>query len=794
VTGLLLATSVWVARADGPACDERLTGHVEDAWTHDHEGGVVLVAEPISGSGPSSTDVSRADGTFVLRGLCPGPHRLTASQPDHLDGVWTVQVPDEHVDLALEEASDVIRIDNDEESTEDTRAVAVLSGAALERTRGLDLGESIAELPGVALIKGTNDTTKPIIRGMYGRRLLLLQDGMRHESQQWGIDHAPEIDPFSAGSLQVVRGAAGVPYGPDAMGGAVLVDPPALRAEPGVDGSVHLVAAANGRRAVSALRVDGASETIRGLTYRFESNGGVGSALRTPDYVLGNTASRQSNIAGRVGWLGEDVQLELGWRRHLLEAGVCYCVGAESPDDFLAQADRAQPVGAEHWVTTPEIDRPKQAVSHDLAFARARWSTRLGVVGATYNFQLNRRREYDTARASVRGPQFDFLLRTSTLDVDFAHDALHLGPTVTGTGKIGVVGVFQENVYSGLPLVPNHRSARAGVFAYERLSMGDVAVDAGARYDAQAQTAYLTDSAFDRHVARGTLDEDRCTLVDDVARCPQSWDAASASLGASWRLFADRVEWKADVSTASRFPDPDEQYLNGTAPTLPVYALGNPDLGTERTLGASTTVGVRVPALTAEGSVYYNHVDGYIQFAPELGADGRPVFDVVSRGAFPRFGHTAFDARFYGFDGGFVAAPDGVVSVSGSTSIVRAERTSDGQPLVFIPPDRASAQVTGHLPPLGPWTDLFVELGGTAVARQTRVVPAADLVPAPPGYALLDLAVGGSVPVAGQTLTLNVSATNLLNQRYRDYTSLLRYTADEPGRDVRLHASLAFDL
>ena len=104
----------------------------------------------------------------------------------------------------------------------DTHSRITLTEAELERAAGEGLAEAVSQVPGVTLSQGTADAAKPILRGQSERRLLLLYDGARHESQKWGPDHAPEIDPFSAGSISVIKGAAGVRYGPDAIGGVLL--------------------------------------------------------------------------------------------------------------------------------------------------------------------------------------------------------------------------------------------------------------------------------------------------------------------------------------------------------------------------------------------------------------------------------------------------------------------------------------------------------------------------------------------------------------------------------------------
>lgn len=679
-------------------------------------------------------------------------------------------------------------------STQDTHAKETLTEESMDRAQGKDLGETISEIPGVTTSRGSVDATKPIIRGQYERRLLILFDGVRHESQKWGIDHAPEIDPFAAGQISVVKGAAGVKYGPDAIGGVVLVDPPRMRTEPGFGGRTQLVGVSNGRRGISATRLEGASTRVPGLSWRLEGNYGRGAAMRTPTYVVGNTASEQWNASSSVQYQAGLHQLRISYYHFSLTSGVCYCANSGTPSDFLSQIDRDKPIGSENWEESYSIGKPKQSVQHDLLLGRGLFVLgNAGVLRTTYSFQLNRRREYEHVRESITGPQYDFTLHTHSLETAFLHAPIALGVSSTMEGEAGVVASRQDNVYSGLPLVPNHEALGAGVFALERVTSGEKAIEIGARYDHQSRQSYLTLSSFNRHIARGTLGEGDCDRGANAARCAKAFDAATLSLGGLWHPIPDALEMRLDLSSASRFPNGDELYISGTAPTFPVYALGDPSLGVETTWGASPTIGVRGSWLRAEGSGYFNYIENYVYFAPEIDDDGEPQFDVTIRGAFPRFGTHPIDARFYGFDGGMTIGPDSPVALDLTGSIVRAEDTRTGKSLVFIPADRARAALTYRRPAAGPFTEVFVQASGLFVAKQSQVETSADFAPAPNAYSLLGAAAGAQLSLPGRrTLLLGLEAENLLNTRYRDYTSLLRYYSDEPGREVRLRLGLEF--
>ncbi len=673
----------------------------------------------------------------------------------------------------------------------ETHAVTTITVEALERSGGDDLGETLSTVPGVAVARGNSDATKPIIRGQVERRLLVLMDGVRHESQKWGLDHATEIDPFAAGEINVIKGAAGVRYGPDAIGGVVLVEPPPLREEPGIGGRAQVVGVSNGMRGVAAARLDGAPEAVPGLAWRVEGNLARGAALSTPTYVLGNTASQGWNAGATVGFVRGDLSLKASYRHFDLSSGVCYCVSNGTPDQLLSQLELDAPIGSELWTTSYDIDRPYQAVQHDVALARVeRTLQNGGDLIVTYAFQSNRRQEYDQVRASVTGPQYDFTLRTHSLDGVLTHGERALRGGLSHTGGLGLAGTFQENVYNGLPLIPNFRAFQAGIYGYERLLFGAFEVEGGARYDHLARTAYLSDSSFQRASARGVLSEDDCALSDDVATCPATYDAASVSLGALWRALPDRLELRLDLSSASRFPNSDELYMVGSAPTFPVYAVGDPRLGPETTWGSSPTVGLRLPWVEVETSAYLNYIDDYIYFAPVLGEDGAPMVDVTIQGAFPRFSFRPIDVLFYGLDGGVTFGPELPVQLAVQGAVVRAHEASTGDPLIMIPPDRVETTLKGALATLGPLDEPFVQVSGLYVFEQTRVDADADIAPAPDAYLIFDAAVGAEIPLRRRALSVGLEARNLLNARYRDYTSLLRYYADEPGREMRLRVGI----
>ena len=736
-------------------------------------------------------------GAYVVRGLCTGTYSVTVVHEGYETRSTRVRLPrSTPLDIALSaqiQRLDDVVVEAPAMDAPSMRASATLQGDALDRTRGLQLADSLATISGVDVLR-SGVSAKPIVRGQFGRRLLTLFDGVRHESQKWGLDHAPEIDPFAAGRLTVIKGAAGVRYGPDAVGGAILVDPHPLLIQPGYAGEVQLVGASNGRRGTVALRVDGAPARLAGLAWRLEGNLTRGAGLLAPNYPLDNTGVLSWNVGATVRYERAGYSAKLAYRRHFTKNGVFSGLRSESVDDFRAQLDKVRPSGSERYRSDYPIERPYQQVAHDLMMLRVAGPTGgAGALTLTYAYQRDDRDEFDTVKASTKGPQFDFLLQTHTLDAVFEHRALAIGTTRWRLrGSAGLFGMIQDNRYAGLPLIPNYQQISGGVFAIERLVRSSVEIEAGLRFDHVARRTVLGKDAFGKHQSQGRISDDDCDqLANNSYACPTAFSALTVSAGALWR-FARGFTAKLDASSAARAPVVDEQYIDGTAPTSPVLAVGAPLIGKETTWGLSATVSGMRRNISFEVSTYANLIDNYIYFAPALQADGTPKIDVIGRGAFPRFEHRAIDALFWGIDGGLTVGADFPLQLDIQAAMVWAEQLGTGAYLVFVPPFRLRTTLKYKPPKIWRLFRSFIAVSGTFVARQNRFDDKADFAPPPRGYALLGVSVGTQIRMGQQLLKVGLEARNLLNTRYRNYTSLLRYFADEPGFDLFLRLSLAF--
>ncbi|MBL4686578.1 MAG: TonB-dependent receptor [Nannocystaceae bacterium] len=335
-----------------------------------------------------------------------------------------------------------------------------------------------------------------------------------------------------------------------------------------------------------------------------------------------------------------------------------------------------------------------------------------------------------------------------------------------------------------------------GPYVVERLVHDRVELELGGRYEALGRTALLGERDFLGQRAGGRLDEDACTRSDDGgARCKKTHHAGSATAGVLARPIKQVPEFtlRVDANSSARVPAIDEQYMNGAAPSFPVLGIGSSKLSIERTWGGSTTVQYDHDWLFAEGSAYVNYIDDYIYFRPVPQSGECAPLSCTTRGPLPLFAFDPINALFGGGEVRLAVQTPGLpFEVSANGAWVRAVDLTNRGFVTFVPPDMYS--MTGRY--LWPDTNVssngYLEINGAVADRQRRFDPEADFADPPSAYVLLGAGAGVEFPQDSYLIRLSLRGQNLLNRRYREYASLLRYFADQPGWGIQLRFAIEF--
>ncbi|MEM8489099.1 MAG: TonB-dependent receptor, partial [Bacteroidota bacterium] len=754
---------IWCLFAGNLAFGQELAGTIRDQAGNPLPGVHVIVSAIDRGT------VSDVDGKYNLSGLDAGRYEVQFSFVGFLTRTEMVQIGDARVvyNVTLEPevlAGEEILISESRTDalTINTRSVSVLAPEKLVDLRGQTLGETLETLPGVTLLQTGPSIAKPVVRGLHSQRVLVLNAGVSQEGQQWGGEHAPEIDPFAPVEIQVIKGVSGVEYGVGAIGGVIRLDPLELPYVPGhgVSGNFSLNGFSNNLQAAGAVYLEGAAPALPGLGWRIQTSYRKAGDAHAPDYVIRNSAFQEFNGSASVGFRRERVNLVALYSRFSTELGIFSGAHIGNLNDLLRAIERGGPsfIGEFGY----DIVSPKQEITHNLLSLHADYRMPAGSwFEFQYGFQRNHRQEFD---AHGRGddndleiPAFDLSLVSHSAEVKFHHKPI--GQLI---GVVGISGMNQlnKNGATGF-LIPNFRAYSGGIFARESWVTEELTIEAGARLDYRWVRAWPRENG-----SRG----DFVKRISDYA-------SVSGVVGSIWQ-FAPSWSFGANLGTGWRPPSVNELYNFGVHHGTAQFLIGDPDLSTERSVGIDATLRHDSEHSRFEFSAYYNNFDGFIFLFPDL----QPR--VTIRGTFPTFRYSQADAVLRGFETSFEQDVASWLTLGTQLSVVRADNRETNEPLINMPSDRASFSAEFRLPDRKRMRATHFSLESNLVRKQTRVPANVDYMPPPDGYALFNAGFSSTLLFSDAPVRVNLSVQNVLNTGYRDYLSRFRYFIDDPGRSL----------
>jgi iron complex outermembrane recepter protein len=654
----------------------------------------------------------------------------------------------------------------------------------LEAGKGLNLSETLKRLPGVTTLNTGSNIAKPVIQGLHSNRIAIVNNGVTLEGQQWGSEHAPEIDPFSAEKISVVKGAAGVRYGAGAMGGAVLLEPAPLRSKAGVGAWLALGGFSNGYGGVTSGAIDWAKKPI--LAVRLQGTLKKSGNLRTPDYWLGNTGVEEHNFSTIVQLKKNKWRQELSTSR--FDQKIAVLRAAHFPD--AAEVGRLPFYNEDKF--TYKIGRPYQRVQHQSVKYKSEFRISENWKTTTqYAFQYNKRREYD-ADTPLSDPfdlqnkaQVSFRLWTNALDVALEHMPLR-----HWQGGVGVQGMHQLNYVGKGGSIPDYNTIGGSIWLLERWHRFSHPWEweAGLRYDYR-QTTVATFGSLQN------LD----TLVH--------YGNASGTIGAIYH-FNSKLKATINTAYAWRPPHVNELFARGSNHGSAIYERGMANLMPEKALNTNFTLDWKSKRAVATFTFYHNNIRDFIYLNPtsktvvtvRSGPDGQPLYE-----------YQQADAILKGLDGSISLPMVGDFSLESRVSLLRGFRflkdTLDKNDqnirewLPLMPSDRFQygikwsfsnnkTEATG---------ETYLRLMAMTALHQKRI--ATDQLPTsgqrylqlpPPTFTVLMLDAAHTLHFGTRLLEVGLSIQNLTNTRYREYLNFFRNYVDEIGVNVGLRAKFIF--
>ncbi len=748
-------------------CSLEISGVVLDKATSE-----LVPYATISVEGSSNGVISDSLGFYRITDLCPGEVHLVISHVGcesvrtfvDLKGDTLLNLEIDHFGNILDQ---VMVKDHHEFHEHDSYAKTEISSSKIKSAAEKNFSSQLESIIGVRLLQNGGNISKPIINGLAGNRVSIMNNGVLQSGQQWGNDHAPEIDPFSAEEITVIKGAAAVEYPVNSIGGLILVEAGEIDNEPHLHGNANYAFESNGRAHNANLQLAKYNKKLAwkaNVTARKKGDG------HTPDYFLTNTGAEEfaANIKLEKKFstrFSSDLYVSHFYSR----LGILAASHISNLTNLELATNQEIPFGTESNFSY-RIDPPSQNVNHLLT----RWNNEWFITDNSWfdfeaAFQRNRRKEFDIRRqASANKP---------ALSLDQYNYSGAVKYTLDGDEQINKAGIqvnLTQNININetdiLPLIPNYSLLRTGGFYSYIKEWQNWEAEAGARLDFINQKAKVISQSLPREVI--SYNENYLNYL--------------ISLGVSYSPV-EQFNVKTSLGAHSRSPQVNELYSNGLHQGVSGIELGDSELKSEQSLKASLSVQYDIPKrLTFQVETYVHYFENYIYLQPT--GENR----LTIRGAFPVFSYKETEALINGIDISTELLATDWLKWSGGYSLVRATNSETGKAIPFIPTDLLSNSLEFILNDMGRLRNSRVKIDHSFAFMKVNFDEETEFGDVPDAYNLLSAYLSTNTAVLGKELKFYLRIDNLLNSSYRSYTNRLRYFADERGRNFILGINLEF--
>ncbi len=658
---------------------------------------------------------------------------------------------------------------------EQAQPVSLLAEESLKLSLAPTLGETLQALPGVSASGFSPAASRPVIRGMDGDRIRILQNGTNTmDGSSTSPDHAVSFDPVLARRIEVVRGPATLLYGPNAIGGVVnqvdgrIPEAPIGKAVQGTlsgrYGSVNAerggALMAEGGRGLWNWHLEGFKRAMDDLTIPGATVSSRKWLATEPDErgELNRTLGRLPNSGFRTEGLsgGVSAASDRGF------FGAAYS-GVHSNYGTVAEPHSSIDMEQRRWDVRGLIREPMRGIR----------SVKLNLGVSDY-----RHTEFHGADA-----ENVFKNRGYDLRMEVAHERVGL---MEGTFGLQFEGSRLSVTGEHAPFLPAVRSNTGSAFWFEEVNLDPVRFQLGARYD----RVQLRAGGFEREGTVGSPDS-----VEFGAR-GNGYDNVSLSAGVIWTPVKGYAV-ALNSALSQRAPSYQELYAGGVHHATAVFEIGDDALRSERAVSVDLSVRKNVGHVTGSLTGYVYEFSRYIGMF-NTGDTVEEEHDGEVH-ALPVFGFRSVPARFVGGEAEVVVHLHGAVEVDAQGEMVPQERALDlsfkadyvraedlsvgGRALPRIPPFRGTVGLTHRS------GGFYAGVEGQYVARQNRV--SENELPTD-SYFMVNAHAGYRMKFSDRTVDVYLKGLNLTDVEARMHTSVLKDVAPLGGRGISVGMRVDF--
>ena len=695
------------------------------------------------------TAVAHKDGTFEFTNIPAGTYTLSATRIGYKplsrqvvvsqDDTLTIEI---RLQPTVLSGSAVQIIGNRERGTGSQleHASKTISGTELRRDLGNTLAKTLEDVPGFDSRSMGAAPARPVIRGLGGERVLILQDGARTgDVSSQSADHAVTVDPVAAEEIEIARGPAALKYGGNAIGGIVNI----VRNQISTSMPDHMHGTAslqgesvnNGGTAAFQSRLP-----IKSFALQFDGNIRTGQNLNTPEGDLRNSGILSTNNAVGLSYIRPWGYVGGATSMYLNNYGI-------PPDP-----NGGHPNGVDIEMQKFQFDG-KSEIFFEEAFLKA--------LEISYSYKNYYHKEIEPGGAI--GTEFGVL--TSNMSINARHGERGF----LDQGSLGLWGEAKNYAIQGANTPDSDSYSLAG-YIIEEKDFGPLHIEAGSRF----QLVNTVPAQNDPNSRIGNIRE-------------RNFLGFANSISVIYD-FGSGIFLGSTLMQSFRAPSQEELYSEGPHLASYSYEIGNPDLDPEKGFGKELFLRLKKNTFNAEIAGYHNSFSNYIY--PRN--TGQPSIRFPSLNEYQFIGA---DAVLYGIEASGELLLTSKLALSGNINYTFAERDvteeekqvsgqqADVQPLPIIPPLKASVNLK--------YASQKFEVGTKVqfAADQNRT---GDFEEPTDGYTILNLFGQYRFEGIGMLHTISINADNIFNTTYFNHLSRIKEIRPEPGRNVSLLYRLYF--
>jgi iron complex outermembrane recepter protein len=741
-----------------------LQGKITDAKTGESLAGASVYVHDIK-----TGAVADVSGNFHLRNLSEGRYLVEISHLGYKSVIEIIEMKGQvKKDFALEPSiieNDAVTVTGVSAATKvrkTTAPVTIIKKENLLQGVSTNLIDALSKTPGVSQISTGPAISKPSIRGLGYNRLVVVNDGIRQEGQQWGDEHGIEIDEYNVSKAEVLKGPASIIYGSDALAGVVNI--------------ISFIPAPMGTVKGRFFGNYQSNNRLRGLHGEIGGNkngfiwGAYGSYKTAADYrnkydgYVFNSRYNEKNFGGYLG-------LNKKWGyTHLLissfnqEPGLIEGERDSITGKFIKQVnnngavEEAIATDVDFKSTNPLI--PRQNVQHFKITSDNNLLVGKDRISLTLGYQRNQRQEFGDV---VNPDKKDLFFDLNTINYNFQY---HFTERHQWKTSMGVNGMQQFNKNKGIEqIIPEYSLFDIGGFVYTQHSFKNLTLSGGLRIDNRS------------------IDSKELLEGVDVkfASFNNRYTNISGSVGISYEV-SDKIVWKFNIARGFRAPGMSELASNGAHEGTNRYEYGENDLKSEKSLQVDGGIELNNEHISLNTTVFFNSISNFIYYRKLSSESGTDSIIVDGSDELLAFRFDQNNAKLYGLEMNLDIHPHPLdwLHIENSFSYVRGllNKEQDGSKnLSFIPAARLINELRANLFKKGKsFRNFYLKLELDNTFAQRNPFTGYNTETTTSGYSLLNMGTGFDLWNSNRVLfSIYLGATNITDVGYQHHLSRLKY-------------------